>query len=304
VTIHSDESATTIGLVGCGLWGRNILRDLLRLRCRVLVVDPEQDSRDRALAAGATEATETLEQMPRVDGVIVATPASTHAAVVEPALGLDVPVFVEKPFTTDVVSAMRLARAAPDRLFVMHVWRYHPGVQMLAGIARSEELGPVHQLRTTRTNWTSPRKDIDPIWTLAPHDLSIMLEVLGEIPQPRFAVAERVGRSPVGLVGVLGDDPTVVLEVSTRYREKRREVRLHCRDGVAVLPHGESAFVEITRDPELGAEHRPFEPEAPLYLEVKTFVDFLHGGPAPRSSVGQALEIVKALAALRTLAGI
>jgi predicted dehydrogenase len=146
-----------------------------------------------------------------------------------------------------------LTRAGP-RLFVGHIWCYHPGVEALAAIARSGELGPVHGLRSTRTNWTSPRTDVDSSWNLAPHDIALAQFILGEIPPPRFALAERLDGRCVGLIGILGspdqknsDLPWAVFEVSNRHREKRREVRLHCRDGVAVLPDADTGHIEITR---------------------------------------------------------
>ena len=82
--------------------------------------------------------------------MVVATPTATHAEVVEEALGLGVPVFVEKPLTADVESARRVAAIAPDRLFVMDKWRYHPGVRELARIAQSGELGPVVGIHARR----------------------------------------------------------------------------------------------------------------------------------------------------------
>jgi len=72
-----------------------------------------------------------------VAGVVVATPTSTHAAVVAETLALGVPMFVEKPLTDDPESATTLAERAGNRLFVMDKWRYHPGIEALAAMARS-----------------------------------------------------------------------------------------------------------------------------------------------------------------------
>jgi len=299
-----------IGLIGCGLWGRNILRDLILLGADVVVVDSAAEVRASALQSQARAAVATLAELEDVAGIVVATPATTHAEIIGKALDRGVPVFAEKPLTTDVAEAARLVERAPRQLFVMHVWRYHRGIELLADIARAEELGPVYLLRTTRVSWTSPRRDTDSIWTLAPHDLSIALAILGTLPTPRAAAAEHLGDSVVGLVGILGDNPLVVLEVSSRYRDKRREVRLHCRDGVAVLPDGEADYVEISRispaDP-VGfpvVEKRSFISESPLLRELRSFLEFLQGGPPPRSSAAEGLAVVSAISQLRSLAGI
>ncbi len=298
-----------VGLIGCGLWGSYILRDLLSLGGQVTVVEPDARHRQRALAAGAGAVADTLEDLPPVDGIIVATPATTHAAIVEEALRWGVPLFVEKPFTTDVAEAERLVALAGGRIFVMDVWRYHPGVETIARIVDSQELGAVQWIRSTRNNWTSPRTDVDCIWTLAPHDLSISLELLGRIPTPRGAIAERVDGQPTGLVCLLGDRPGMVVEVSTRYADKRRELRVHFSEGVAVLTGAAPAFVEIahgrptSREPSR-IERRPISDEPALTRELRVFLDYLRGGPPPRSSAADGLAVVRILTELREMAGI
>ena len=128
-----------IGLVGCGTWGQFILRDLLSLGCRVSVVARSAESRTRAVGADAVVG--SLAELPEVDGIVVATPTSTHAEVTEEALACGVSVFVEKPLTDDPVAAEQLAAAAGERLFVMDKWRYHPGVELLAQLAHDGSLG-------------------------------------------------------------------------------------------------------------------------------------------------------------------
>jgi predicted dehydrogenase len=166
----------------------------------------------------------------------------------------------------------------------------------------------VHGLRTFRTNWTSPRKDTDSLWTLAPHDLSIAIAVLGTIPEPVSALAEVSDDRAVGLVAILGQSPWFVLEVSTRYADKRREVRLHCRDGVAVLPNVESTHIEIARGA-IGAEkplreRLPFDPERPLARSLRIFLEHVVGGPPPPTSAAEGLAVVASLSRLRELAGV
>ncbi len=303
------RNGVRIGLVGCGKWGAFVLRDLVALGSEVTVAVRSAEGRAAAAEGQAAGVVDTLDDLPEVDGIVVVTPTKAHAPVVESALERDVPVFVEKPLTDDLEAADRLAAAAPDRLFVMDKWRYHPGVELLAAIARDDELGGVAGVRTSRLGWGNPH-DVDSVWVLAPHDLSIGLEILGEVPAPRSAVADAVDGHALGLVGLLGHRPWHVLEVSTRSIERRREVSLVCEDGVAVLPDSYSEDVRIYRgrdpaeptppEPEL----RPISTELPLLRELRAFLEHLDGGPPPRSSAAEGAAIVRAVTELRSLAGL
>src|SRR5688572_19179180 len=101
----------TLGLVGCGIWGRNILRDLKTLGHRVWVAEPSPEGRAAALGL-ADGVVGSLEEFPKVHGLIVATPASTHAAIVSAGLARGVPILCEKPLTTDVNDARALVARA------------------------------------------------------------------------------------------------------------------------------------------------------------------------------------------------
>ena len=299
----------TIGLVGCGFWGKLVLRDLLALGAEVVAADTDPAACAAAVAAGATAVADATE-LPTVDGVIVATPAVTHARVVTALLPRAVPMLVEKPFTTTTAEAEHLAKQGGDRLFVGHTWRYHPGVQLLGEIARSGEIGPIVGLRSTRTNWTSPRTDVDSIWNLAPHDLTLAIEILGRIPAPRAAIAEVHEGRAVGMTALLGDEPWLVFDVSNRYRDKRREVRVHGRGGVAVMADPESGRIDITRgdftsSPSTAVnEVRSFSQESALTRELRAFLGFVGGGPPPKSSGTEGVDVVKCVERLRELAGL
>jgi predicted dehydrogenase len=187
----------------------------------------------------------------------------------------------------------------------MDKWRYHPGIEALRDIARSREMGPVIGLSTWRLDWGSPHADVDAVWILAPHDLSIALEVLGHIPEPRAAVAESGAKGLSSLSAILGSDPWLRLEVSELYPTKRREVRLHLREGTAVLADGYDAHVEITRRGPDGApliEKRLVGDAMPLYRELEAFVGHLAGGPAPKSSAAEGALVVNVIARLRAMA--
>ena len=295
------SGSARVGLAGCGSWGRYILRDLLSLGCSVSVVARSPESMARA--EGADTIVGSVRELPEVDGIVIATPTTTHATVIEQALERGVPVFVEKPLTNDPAAADRLAAAAGERLFVMDKWRYHPGVELLRDLARDGSLGAVRGLFTTRIGWGNPHDDVDAAWVLAPHDLSIALEVLGELPGARAAVADLSGDDVQGLVGLLGERPWHRLEISVRSPERRREVQLVCEEGVALLADGYSEHVLVHRDGADEPERREIAAELPLLRELRAFVEHLQGGPPPRSSAADGALVVRRIAELRGLAG-
>ena len=302
-------SAPVVALVGCGRWGRHVLRDLLALGCEVPVVARSEASRGRAREGGASRVVGAVAELGPVDGVVVVVPIDRHAQVVAEALALGAPVFVEKPLTDDPAAAERLAAAGAGRLFVMDKWRYHPGVAALREIAASGELGRVRGLACVRDGRGDFRGDADTVWRHLPHDLAIALEVLGALPPALGAVAEVVDGTPAGLQALLGGDgaPWVSIAHSATAPDRRREARLCCEGGTAWLGGGYDEHVTVER----GHPGAPPEPEPraaagelPLLAELRAFVGHLAGGPPPLSSAGDGVAIVRRIAELRALAGL
>jgi predicted dehydrogenase len=300
------EPKPVLALIGCGRWGIHILRDLIALGCEVHVASASEASREGAVAGGAASVRERVEDLPAVNGAVVAVPTSLHADIIRRLMPRDIPIFVEKPMTPDAREAKQLAAELSGRLFVMDKWRYHHGVEALRDIAQSGELGPVIGLSTWRLDWGSPHADVDAVWILAPHDLSIALEILGHIPEPRAAVGEPGTNGLRSLSAIFGSDPWLRIEVSALYAAKRREIRLHLREGTAALADGHDTHVEITRLGRDGApmvDKRPIGAAMPLYRELDAFVRHLEGGPPPKSSAGEGAEVVAVIARLRAMAG-
>jgi len=299
-----------VGLIGCGRWGRNILRDLIELGCEVTVVDPAEESRGGALSGGATEAVQTVRELSEVDGIVVASPTTTHMAVLGSINERNIPVYIEKPLTNDPKAAQAMAARAPQNLFVMDKWRYHPGIECLREVVKSQRLGEVRGLRTTRTQNLHQHEDVDPIWILAPHDLSIIIEILGCIPAVRSAVASRISGVPCGLIANLGDSPWCLTEVSGCHSETKRAVHVYCEQGMAALRDPYADHVELTSFERRGGTLEPYtekisiDTEFPLRRELKAFLAHIHGGPAPKSSITDAAAIVSTIAELRACAGL
>lgn len=295
-----------VGLLGCGRWGANLLRELLVLGSRVLVADPDPQAQQRARDLGAEQVVASAEGL-GVDAWVVATPASCHEAQLDGLLQTGQPILCEKPFTTSARSARRLAARAEGRLCVGHVWRHHPGIERAAALVARHVLGPVRRIHSLRVGGPSPRTDVDAIWTLAPHDLSILLALLGRLPAIRSAAAEWHAGKPAGLLACLADPgpdaPLCSIEVSTRYTVKRRELRLHCEGGLVCFD-GVASRLELWRDGAAQPELLALDPTPPLRRELAAFLAFLGGGPLPASSALEAALVVAHLSQLRELAGV
>jgi len=296
-------SGLPICLIGCGRWGSLILRDLKSLGCEVSVVEHNEESKQNARRVGADNVFASIEEVVEARGFVVATPTVTHGRVVESLLARNLPIFVEKPFTDDYESAARIADLAGDRVFVMDKWRYHTGILKLAEIAKSDLLGPVKGLKTTRTQHGQPHNDVDSVWILLPHDLSIALEIFGHVPQPVHAVGAGTSEGLTDLFSICGENPWHVSEISTRQAVSRREVWLYCRDGVAHLDDSYSEQITITRDNvDASIEKVSFMQEMPLLAELKAFINHVEGGPSPKSSARHGAEIVGCIEQLRSIA--
>jgi predicted dehydrogenase len=140
------------------------------------------------------------------------------------------------------------------------------------------------------------------VWTLVPHDLTVALEVLGHLPAPLAAVADVVDGRALGLDALCGPSPWLVVEASTRHQRKRREVRVHGADAVAVLASDDAPAVRVERGEDV--ELVPVDGEPPLRRELDAFLAHLDGGPPPKSDAAEGLAVVEAVQVLRDLAGL
>lgn len=295
-----------IGLVGCGRWGRLILRDLLELGAEVHVAAPSAGTRAFAEAHGAAGTCAEASALPGADGYVVAAPTVLHAEVVETLLPRGVPIFVEKPLACDLADAERMLAAAPERIFCMDKWRYHGGVRALARLAREGALGEVRSVTSWRLGWGNPHRDVDAIWILAPHDLSIALEILGDLPPAAAAHGLAVGAVGETLRGLLalpsGAGPRVEIEVSSAHPVNRRSVVVIGSEGAAQFGDSYDAAVRLHR-PGREPEEIAVDTAMPLRAELAAFLAHLDGGPPPRSSAREAALVVRRIAELRALAG-
>lgn len=178
-----------VAVVGCGYWGRNLVRNFHALGALAAVVDATPQGRAAAtqLAPDVDLLAEIEPMLQRsdIDAVVLATPAATHAPLGSQVLGAGKDLFVEKPMALSLDDARRLVDLA-DRhqrmLQVGHVLEYHPAVSVLKRWIDDGRLGRLCLLHSRRLNFGRVRTEEDALWNVAPHDFALMMRITGRLP--------------------------------------------------------------------------------------------------------------------------
>jgi UDP-2-acetamido-3-amino-2,3-dideoxy-glucuronate N-acetyltransferase len=178
-----------LALLGVGDWGKNLARCFDALEALSALVDPgaSESARDELrarhpLARFGTSLADVLSD-PTITRVAIATPAATHFELAEAALQHGKHVFVEKPLCLGPAQARRLVQLADDRgltLMVGHLLQYHPCITALRELVAQGALGRILTITSSRLNLGKFRKDENALWSLAPHDVSVILSLLGD----------------------------------------------------------------------------------------------------------------------------
>jgi len=178
-----------IALLGCGYWGKNLARNLYELGVLQLVCDPAESGRTAAAenAPGVATSSEFNDALKSddIEAVAIATPAETHFGLVSAALQAGKDVFVEKPLALQAREGEQLKGLAQERariLMVGHLLEHHPAVIRLHELVDAGELGNVNYIYSNRLNFGKVRTEENALWSFAPHDVAVILRLLGEMP--------------------------------------------------------------------------------------------------------------------------
>ena len=327
-----DPRPVGLAAVGTGAWGANLVRAWslepeIDLRW---VVDPDQARRARAATTTGARAAADLDRVlddPEVEVVAIATPAVTHARLALRALEAGRHVFVEKPLALSVADAEALVAtaAAADRLLLVgHLLVHHPAVRHVAQLLRDGVLGPLRYVHATRVNLGRVRTDENALWSLAPHDLAVLLELLGRGPVEVAAHGQcylRDGVEDVVFAHLRFSEGVVAhLHVSWLDPHKVRRLTLVGADKMAVFDDGSPDAKVVVHDKGVvpapathgeamqvryGDVHIPrISPAEPLGLECRHVARAVRRREEPRADGTQGLAVVRVLDALqRSLEG-
>jgi predicted dehydrogenase len=183
-----------IAVIGAGYWGVNHVRNFHELGVLSMVCDTKPASLEKIAAKfpGVRVETDITSAIvsSNVRGVVIATPAETHYSMARTAIEAGKDVLVEKPLTLDVAEGQHLVNLAAERgaiLMVGHLLEYHPAVLRLRQLIESGEMGELRYIYSNRLNLGKVRREENILWSFAPHDIAIILRLIGAWPN-RVAV--------------------------------------------------------------------------------------------------------------------
>lgn len=183
-------SEQKIAVLGCGLWGRNIVRNFYNLNALGMVCDLDDDNiakvKEQYPGIKTTKDFHDILNSKEITGVVVVTPSHTHFKFVKAMLEAGKHVYVEKPISTVAQEARDLTDLADSKglvLMVGHLLLYHPAVNRLKMLVEEGALGDIVYAQSDRLNINYFKNDRSVMWDLAPHDVSMISYVLGKNPQ-------------------------------------------------------------------------------------------------------------------------
>jgi predicted dehydrogenase len=322
-------STLSVGIVGLGYWGPNLMRSLSRFPQVEVKYGCDLDESKRARLeslypdACFTGSFEELLADDELDAVVIASPAPTHASLARQTLLADKDVFVEKPLalsTTDAIQLVRLADEKNRILMVGHLLEYHPAITRLKQMMVSGELGEIFYIYTHRLNLGIIRQDENALWSLGPHDLSVSMYLIDQEPVEVQATGHSFLKNGVADV-VFGnlwfvDDKSSHFHVSWLDPHKERKITVVGGEKMAVFDDTSGdeklkIYDKGARKPQYGsyAEHidlrfgdivTPHLPnDEPLKLECEHFVECLTQRRCPVSDGRSGLRVVRTLDALQ-----
>ena len=313
-----------VAVLGCGHWGKNLVRNFRDLGALALVYDPDPRGRETARQlAPSVPVTAELTEVWRSDvqGVVIAAPAEQHGSLALRALEAGKDVFVEKPLALRDEEGQRMVETAARRgavLMVGHLLEYHPAIRAALALVRAGEIGRLRYLTSVRHSFGQVRSAEDVLWSFAPHDLAVCLRFADALPTEvkawhsfhlRPDVADQVS-ARLTFEGAGYATGTLEARISVSWLHPVKEQRL-----LIVGEAGAISFDDVAKTLTLhprrvqanGAgftlhkgedEMVPFSPEEPLRLECEAFLRAVATRTPPLTDGASGLRVLRVLTQL------
>lgn len=298
-----------IAVVGCGNWGKNLVRNFYNLNFLKWVCDLDPSRlamiNDQYEGVEVTNRFEDLLGNPSIDAIVISTPSHTHYKLAKAALLNGKHVYVEKPIATSIQETVELYKLADkeDRiLMVGHLLLYHPAISRLKQLIQENYLGEIRYIQSDRLNMNPFRGDRSVFWDLAPHDLSMMMYLMGQEPK-RVVSVNGSKTSEDGLVDIchieLEFEGGVGAHIHNSWVNPVKQVKLVVKGTERSAVIDDTMAQEKLRLYTNTTPPEPMHPEylalEPLKLECQHFINSIRSGRKPKSDGVNGLRVVEIL---------
>lgn len=307
-----------VAVIGAGYWGKNLVRNFDQLGALAAILDSDPERR-RAMAQQYPQAkvVAELEEVladESIGGVAISTPAETHATLVGRCLTRGKHVFVEKPLCLDVAEGRELLRRAGElgmTLMVGHLLQYHPAVIRLKAMVEDGQLGRLQYIYSNRLNLGKFRNEENILWSFAPHDVSVILALTGEMPESVTSFGGNYLQSRVQdvTVSTLAFPSGVKAHIFVNWLHPFKEQKLVVvgTEGMAVFddvapqdkllfyPHRIQWKHHLPVPEKVDAQVIPLEKAEPLKNECQHFLEAASLGLRPRTDGREGLAVLSVL---------
>ena len=314
---HTDDSLR-VAVVGTGYWGKNLVRNFYELQALAAICD-QDDTSLQAIAEKypcpkVTNSYGDVLTDSGIQGVVIATPAETHAAMVREALLAGKDVFVEKPLCLSVEEGRALVELARERrrvLMVGHLLWYHPAVLKLKQLIEEGELGRIHYIYSNRLNLGKIRREENILWSFAPHDISVILGLVGELPTDVQTQGGNYLHPNIAdvTVSLLSFPSGVKAHIFVSWLHPFKEQKLivvgdkkmavfddmEKKDKLLLYPHSINWKQQIPIANKAEAQIVPLEATEPLRAECLHFLECIQTRQAPRTDGKEGLSVLGVL---------
>jgi predicted dehydrogenase len=308
-----------IAVIGCGHWGKNLLRNFSELEVLTCVCDPNVELAE-SFASQYKVDNVSFDQVVNnsdVDGVVLAVPAPLHAPLAIKALGAGKHVYVEKPLAMNLVEAQQVidaSVASGQHLMVGHLLQYHPVFVTLHKLVKAGEIGKLNYIYSNRLSLGKIRSEEDVIWSFAPHDISMILSLTGQ--EPELVRTEYVNILQTGIADSamihmkFKDGLKAHVAVSWLHPYKEQKLVVIGEDAMAVfddtLPwnnkltlyrHKIDVSGQTPMSQKSEGEYFDIPHAEPLKQECQYFVDLINGNAPPLTDGHEGMRVLKVLTA-------